>query len=163
MFVGGFMTRSREETRLADGRKIKTVEEKELFSSTLRVPVLYACSPFLCPGIGKRELGIVFIIVNSEYAQCFDRRVMVPDIPKIQMHQDFTDHGRFLDKRDDLHGPLTFGTKQGIHMINLLDQPGPVLPKRAGCQNRFRTAPGQTPGAGPRSSDTGKSRPGHRA
>jgi hypothetical protein len=67
----------------------------------------------------------------------FNRRVMVTDIPKIQIHQDFPDHGRFLDKGYDLLGSPALGTKQGIHMINLLYQPSPVLPKRVGCQNRL--------------------------
>ena len=35
---------------------------------------------------------------------------MIPYIPKVQMHQDSPDDVQLLDKGDDLHCSLTFGT-----------------------------------------------------
>lgn len=49
---------------------------------------------------------------------------MIPDIPEIQMHQNFTDNVRFFNKGYNLHDPLTLGAQQGVHLINLLDQAG---------------------------------------
>ena len=43
------------------------------------------------------------------------------------MSQDgFNDLG-VLNNTDDFHGRATLGTHQGIHFVNLLDEPSPIL------------------------------------
>gem|GEM_PF-3097667 len=63
---------------------------------------------------------------------CFDRRVMVPDIPKAEMHQNFPDNVRLFNKVDDIHDALASRAKEGIDIINLLNQPGPAFSHGAG-------------------------------
>ena len=47
--------------------------------------------------------------------------------PKLEVSQDgFNDLG-VLNNTDDFHGRATLGTHQGIHFVNLLDEPSPIL------------------------------------
>ena len=45
---------------------------------------------------------------------------MIPEIPEVEVHKNFPDNVRFLDKGDDLHGSLTLRALQRVHMIHLL-------------------------------------------
>ncbi len=44
------------------------------------------------------------------------------------MLEDLFNHLLILDETDDFHPSLTFGASQGVRLIDLLDQSGPVFP-----------------------------------
>jgi len=44
------------------------------------------------------------------------------------MLEDLIDHLFVLDKSEDAHLALALGTSQRIHFVDLLNQPGPILP-----------------------------------
>jgi len=50
------------------------------------------------------------------------------DEPQPQVFQDGLDDLPVFDEADDLHDSSTLRTGQGIDLVDLLDQPGPVLP-----------------------------------
>jgi hypothetical protein len=41
--------------------------------------------------------------------------------------QDLLDHLFVIDKSEDSHLPLALGTDQGVHFVDFLNQPGPIL------------------------------------
>jgi hypothetical protein len=55
------------------------------------------------------------------------------------MLEDLLDDLLILDHADDLHGTGTFGTGEGINLIDFLDKPCPVLPALFGRISDSRT------------------------
>ena len=54
------------------------------------------------------------------------------------MFQDGLDDLPVFDEADDPHGPPALRTGQGIDLVDLLNQPGPVLPVFLGIFIGFR-------------------------
>ena len=57
---------------------------------------------------------------------------MVTDIPKPKVAQNLFDYIELLDKADDTHRALAFGTDKRVHFIDFLNQTSPALTKLFG-------------------------------
>ena len=59
-------------------------------------------------------------------------RIVVPCVPQIKVSQNFLYNFAIFNETYYTHFALTFWADKGINVVNLLDQPGPILTESTG-------------------------------